>query len=51
LNEANSLAEPLSFVKGTSINTFFGRITALRGTRNPHVLRVHSGLCVPSQPT
>ena len=23
------------------------RIAALRGTQNPHVLRVHSGFCVP----
>jgi hypothetical protein len=29
---------------GTSINTFFGRITALRGTRNLAVYRILSRL-------
>ena len=33
--------------KGTSINSFFGRIAALRGARNPHVPEVRSGSCAP----
>ena len=28
-------------------NLFCAHIAALRGTRNPHVLCVHSGFCVP----
>ncbi len=34
-------------LKGTSINSFFGRIAALRGARNPHVPEVRSGSCAP----
>ena len=33
--------------KETTTNLIFGHATALRGTRNPHVLYVHSGFCVP----
>jgi hypothetical protein len=34
----------LNLLMGTSINTFFGRITALRGTRNLAVYRILSRL-------
>jgi hypothetical protein len=39
-------AEPAKF-KETLIKRLPGQIAALRGTRNPHVLLVHSGFCVP----
>ncbi len=31
----------------TSTNSVVGRIAALRGARNPHVQKVHSGCCAP----
>ena len=34
-------------LKVTTTNLIFGLSAALRGTRNPHVLYVHSGFCVP----
>ena len=34
--------------KGTSINLLRAPNTSLGGTRNPHVLCVHSGFCAPS---
>ena len=33
--------------KEAATNLIFGHAAALRGTRNPHVLCVHSGFCVP----
>lgn len=32
--------------KETTTNLIFGHAAALRSTRNPHVLYVHSGSCV-----
>ena len=39
-----TMARNTNKLKGTSINTFFGRITALHGTRNLTVYRILSRL-------